>query len=553
MKKTVFSVFLFLTTIMTFSSAPQPEYWPICGSPQNTAPTQLAGGKSVAARASVVWNGKDYAGIWVDLTPSWPYFRKFYADGTPAGEPIAISTLVSYSGYDPNIVWNGSNYGVSWVADGGLGFSQIYFMILDPNGGPLSPAIKVSFYGSAETADCKYHSLAAGPDGYCVVWNDSRNGNDDIFATLLDGVGNVTNHDLPISTAALNQSTPEVAWSSGWNNYQCVWSDSRSGLPVDIYGSRISQGGGISANQPLVTSSALLFKPVLVDAGSFLGMAWEDPRDGNLEIYFARLAASGSKIGADIRITSDTNSSQLPRIVWTGAEFGIFWQDDRSGNRETWFQRVSASGSLQGNSLQVTSSSDIRWPDAAFAKYGYLVTGAQNQATNFVSAWGCAADTTLPSCPEGPMAYSITGTSATVSWLPSVEDYTDIAYYLLYRNNIEIAKTSNNFYADSGLSLNTTYKYDVRAVNAAGLTTTGCSNASMYLKTNATLTLMLEKAETDAILTWNDEGMNFYNVFRGTSPQQMSLIGNTDTLTHEDPNVLLDRVNYFYTVDDPGQ
>ncbi|NMB99205.1 MAG: fibronectin type III domain-containing protein [Thermoanaerobaculaceae bacterium] len=195
----------------------------------------------------------------------------------------------------------------------------------------------------------------------------------------------------------------------------------------------------------------------------------------------------------------------------------------------------------------------MRFPDAAFAKYGYLATGTINGYANYVSALGCNYDYSPPSCPESPMAYSITGTSATISWLPSVEDATDIAYYILYRNNSEIAKTSETFYNDSGLATNTTYKYDIRAVNAAQLTTTGCSNASMYLKTNATLTLMVNKNDPNAKLTWNDEGLNNYNVFMGTSPQVMTLIGNTSEQVLEDPNVLLDNVNYFYTVDDPGQ
>jgi hypothetical protein len=55
------------------------------------------------------------------------------------------------------------------------------------------------------------------------------------------------------------------------------------------------------------------------------------------------------------------------------------------------------------------------------------------------------------------------------------------------------------------------------------------------------------------MLNWNDAGLNNYNIFRGTSPNVMSLIGATPSLTAPDPNVLINGNSYFYTVDDPGQ
>jgi len=547
--KLFFVVFLFFVSTVVLSQNDL-FYWPICQNPQNIAPMQNAGGSQIVARSSVVWNGKDYAVVWVDYADFRLHFRRFYADGTPASSATIPSTLFSYHYSPPKIVWNGSGYGVAWVAWSGFKY-QIYFLKLDQNGAPIGSPLKVSFVGISETASCYAPDLAYSGNGYCVTWHDNRNGNKDIFATLLNNSGAITYSDTPISAAPNDQYLPRIAWSNGVGKYQIVWNDSRSGSKYEIYGSQISPSNVVTSNTQLVSGTSNSYDPVVADMGNGLGMAWEDYRDGNWEIYFAKLSADGSKIGTDIRVTNNSSDQLSPAIVWTGAEFGIFWMDYRNGNYEIFFQRVSSSGTILGSNTQVTYSGDMEYPDAAFARYGYLATGAMYGGANYVSAWGCANDTTPPSCPQNLVAYNITGTSATIAWIPSVEDYTDIAYYEVYRNSNLLGLTSNNYYTDTGLSLSTTYNYYVRPVNAAQIINGECTN-SIYIKTNATLTLLVNKNNPNAKLTWNDEKLNNYNVYRGTSPQVMTLIGNTSGQEFDDPNVLLDNVTYFYTVDEPG-
>ena len=154
-------------------------------------------------------------------------------------------------------------------------------------------------------------------------------------------------------------------------------------------------------------------------------------------------------------------------------------------------------------------------------------------------------------------AYGITGSSATISWQASNDPYADIAYYAVYRNNSLIGKTAGTYFDDTGLSLSTTYNYLVDAVNASDLTSSGCGYSnSLYVKTNATLTLMLNKSDPNAVLSWSDpsgETLASYNVYRGTSPQVLQQVASSSDGTYSDPNALADNVLYFYSVDDPGQ
>lgn len=537
------------------SGPPEPEYMPYCSTPQQIAPMQAAGGILPHASSAIAWNGKDFAAVWVDSADNHLHFRRFFADGTPAAPAVTVSTLYSYDSMPPSLVWNGSGYAVAWTASAPV-YYQAYFARLDASGTLIGSVVKASFAGSTETTAAYYAAVAFSGSGYAVCWYDARNGTSDIFATLLDASGAITYHDIVICPAAMTQCYPAIAWSSAVGKYEIVWQDFRSGSKYEIWGSQLSTTGSAGANTSLVSSTGSSTYPYIVDAGSGLGMVWQDFRDGNAEVYFARLSASGTKIGSDLRVTNDSNFSNYPIVAWTGAEYGIFWSDTRGGaNYDTWFQRVSASGALAGSNTQASYTAGAAFPGAAFARYGYLATSlyldSVGYGENMVLPWGCASDTTPPSCPMNFVAYNVTGTSATVAWIPSVEDYTDIAYYEVYRNDALAARTSDNYYADSGLSLGTTYNYYVRPVNAAQLVNGTCTS-SIYLKTNATLTLMLNKNDPNAHLTWSDITLNNYSIFRGTSPQVMSQIGSTGGCQFDDPNVLTDNVLYFYTVDEPG-
>jgi hypothetical protein len=546
-------MFFFLLTFsfVFFASTPQPEYWPTCDSPQNIGPMKAMGGSQVSLRSSIVWNGKDFAAIWTDMADGRIWFRKFYADGTPLSAAVNPGGYYGDYWYPSKIVWNGSGYGIAWSQyyDGQV---QTFFLRLDASGNAIGAWTQVSNYGGTATAQSYYCDLAWNGSQYCVVWADYRSGNGDIYATLLDSSGAVFCHDTPICTTAAAQRNPRVAWSQGSGRYQIVWEDDRTPPYSLIYGVQLTPGNMVYIDNMISSGTANNSSPALAATPNGLGVVWIDYHAGNRDVYFVRLNASGYKIGAEARLTSDASDSFSPAVAWTGAEYGVFFEDNRSGNAETWFQRVAPSGDLSGSNYRVTYSGEAAQADAAFAKYGYLVTGTIYGGANYVSPWGCLYSYTPPSCPGNLLAYNITGSAATIAWSLSGSNTADIAYYIVYRNNAEIGRTSNTYYADTGLGLSTTYNYMIQPVDASQMQNYTCTS-SIYIKTNATLTLKLDKSDPNAHLYWNDAGMNNYNVFRGTSPQVMGLIGSTAGQTADDANVLLDNVNYFYTVDDPGQ
>src|SRR4030042_69687 len=113
----------------------------------------------------------------------------------------------------------------------------------------------------------------------------------------------------------------------------------------EIYFTRVSASGSkLGSDIRVTTGGSYADPPSLSWTGSGVGVSWYDGRDGNWEIYFARVSAAGAKLGSDLRVTSEASNSAVPSLAWTGSEFGVSWEDYREGNDEIYFARVSSAG-----------------------------------------------------------------------------------------------------------------------------------------------------------------------------------------------------------------
>jgi len=129
---------------------------------------------------------------------------------------------------------------------------------------------------------------------------------------------------------------------------------------------RVSAGGGNS------------YCPALAWTGSDFVLAWSDDRDGNMEIYFARLDGAGVKRGGDVRITNDGAISSSPALTWGPDEVGLAWVETRGINDHVEFARLDASGAILTSSGSISSEGlflEAVWPiwtGAGYAVAWYL-------------------------------------------------------------------------------------------------------------------------------------------------------------------------------------
>ncbi|HUT53895.1 MAG TPA: putative metal-binding motif-containing protein [bacterium] len=160
--------------------------------------------------------------------------------------------------------------------------------------------------------------------------------------------------ELRVTQAENNSWAPSLSWTG--SEFGVIWEDNRDGNN-EIYFARISAAGAKIGTDLRVTSDASdSLNPSLTWTGSEFGVIWEDFRDGNIEIYFARISAAGAKIGSDLLVTNNAGWSYFPSLSWTGSEFGVSWADDRDNASEIYFARISADGAKIGTDIRLTST-----------------------------------------------------------------------------------------------------------------------------------------------------------------------------------------------------
>jgi len=100
------------------------------------------------------------------------------------------------------------------------------------------------------------------------------------------------------------------------------------------------------------------FTGPLVWTGSVFGLAWEDRRNSDFEIYFNRLDAMGRKLSPDLRVTNAPRFSLRPAIVWDGLDYVVVWSDTRDGDSSglIFGQRIDSEGHLIGQNLPLSPS-----------------------------------------------------------------------------------------------------------------------------------------------------------------------------------------------------
>ena len=264
------------------------------------------------------------------------------------GEDVRITNAPGDS-HQPSLVWTGTEYGVSWF-DGRNGNYEIYFARITANGTKIGADVRITNdpdYGYAP-------SLVWTGTEYGVSWWDNRDGNDEIYFARIAASGTKVGGDVRISNYPSNSGAPSLVWAG--TEYGVSWYDYRDGN-FEIYFARIAANGTKIGGDVRITNDPNdSYSPSLVWTGTEYGVSWYDYWDGNSEIYFARIAANGTKIGSDVRITNDPDYySYAPSLVWTGTEYGVSWVGGRDVNWEVYFARITANGTKSGADVRITN------------------------------------------------------------------------------------------------------------------------------------------------------------------------------------------------------
>ncbi len=341
-----------------------------------------------------LWTGSQHVVLWLEIAEAdgqaWNYrLATLDAGGGLVGAP-ALAVGSGTVAHPPRAAWSGSEVGIAF-SDVRTGSNQMYFQRVTPLGAPVGGELQLtSTTALAFTAGVGWNPQAG---EYLLGWRD----------------------DGP-APATMNVSWLHVARVTG--DGQLVGGDAA-----------ISGGEGVAEY------------PSIVWTGSEYGVAWNDTRDGNLEIYFARLDGQGTKIGGDVRVSEAAGTSYAPSLVWTGQEYAVAWYDDRDGLPQIRLARLSAAGQKLGGDVQVATTADIPGPSLVWTGGQYAVAWSDKRdgTTRVYLAHLSAAGQKLGpdqlvSCgaakAQGP-SLTWTGGQLAVSWTDFRHPSTEIYFRLL--------------------------------------------------------------------------------------------------------------------------
>jgi hypothetical protein len=210
---------------------------------------------------------------------------------------------------------------------------------------------------SATSGEQMYPQIVLdGAGGVIIAWQDSRNGDYDIYAQRIDiasGTPQWAEEGVAVCVTTGDQVSPMLA-PDGEGGAVITWQDGRSG-DDNIYAQRLSMAAGTTLWTPgglLVCGAAMDqgLPRITSDADGSMIITWEDLRNGaDYDIYAQKVnTASGACTwdmgGVAVNLRSGDQTD--PRLVTNGTGGAIIvWVDDSMGDDDIYAQELRADGS----------------------------------------------------------------------------------------------------------------------------------------------------------------------------------------------------------------
>jgi RHS repeat-associated protein len=217
-------------------------------------------------------------------------------------------------------------------------------------------AASVQVNTDAGTTLQDHPAIALGGDGTYLIWDDARDGNANIYFSRRDaltGAWSTPNAKVNIDTGTRIQLNPAIAVDFS-NNAYAVWQDERNGAgKPDIYYRKRTAAGTWDATDVKVNTDAgggggAVQRNVRI-AGKGDGTqtaVWVDLRSSQNNIYSSTLSLAGTWLTPNPRVTDNTAAlKDFPDVTVgpDGTSYAV-WQDRRNGNDDIYFAKLAPGG-----------------------------------------------------------------------------------------------------------------------------------------------------------------------------------------------------------------
>jgi hypothetical protein len=233
------------------------------------------------------------------------------------------------------------------------GLDDIYAQRLDAKGAKLWEEGGIGVC----TAAGNQNSPQLFSDGTSVIvaWQDHRGEDSDIYAQKINLDGSIvwSKDGAPVCQAPANQIAPQLA-GDGNGGAIITWYDYRSKFGEDIYAQKIDKSGApqwqIDGVPVCIANGTQWYPKIISDGSGGAIICWDDKRGADYDIYVQRLDPKGALVwqvdGLPVCKASD-NQEFCQVASCEGNTFVIVWQDYRSRDANIFAQKMN----LEGKSL----------------------------------------------------------------------------------------------------------------------------------------------------------------------------------------------------------
>lgn len=194
--------------------------------------------------------------------------------------------------------------------------------------------------------------ISDGSFGVLVAWIQKEVGsqNDMVFVTRLNDAGAAAwSLEIAQLPTTFGDKKELRAVSDGDGGAYLMWQNITGGGPR-LYVQRVRNNGEFwPLDISLATAVGAQIEAQLAATGTGLVAAWNDDRNGEADIFAQAVNANGSRLWAPegVTVSNAFDNQTKPSIASDGLGGAIIaWQDSRNGNLDIYAQRVNKNGGL---------------------------------------------------------------------------------------------------------------------------------------------------------------------------------------------------------------
>lgn len=175
-----------------------------------------------------------------------------------------------------------------------------------------------------------------------IVWMDRRDGNNELYYKRSTNNGNTWSDDQRLTTDNAISEYPSLALE--FQTLHLVWNDDRNGNNEIYYKRSINGGLSWTADTRITNNAGDSYKPSVAVSDTLVHVLWEDLRNSTSEIFYKNSRNSGNTWSNDMKLSNSASDCYAPCVSANGTIAFATWDDNRTANSQVYGRRTIDGG-----------------------------------------------------------------------------------------------------------------------------------------------------------------------------------------------------------------